>query len=129
MELIKIFFTVFVVFVAIDALWLGIIARKLYKDKLGHLMADKVNWVAAIVFYLIFIVGIIYFVINPAIIEGSAAKALFSGLLYGFVTYSTYDLTNLATLKDWPLSIVFIDIAWGASLGGITSIISFFILS
>lgn len=105
-----------VVFFAIDMLWLGLVAKGLYNKYLGSFLAEQVNWIAAIVFYLLFIVGIFIFAIMPAVEKDSLIKAISLGALFGFFTYATYDLTNLATLKDWPIKIVFIDIAWGAVL-------------
>ena len=115
-------------FFAIDMTWLGFIAKDLYKKYLGGFLSDKVNWTAAILFYLLFIIGIFYFAILPAIEKNSVAKAILSGALFGFFTYSTYDLTNLATLKNWPLQIVFIDIIWGSVLTGLVSIAGFYIV-
>lgn len=102
--------------------------KDLYRKYLSNFLSDKVNWTAAIIFYLLFIVGIFYFSILPAIEKNSLLKALISGALFGFFTYATYDLTNLATLKDWPLRIVFIDIIWGAILTGLVSTAGFFIV-
>lgn len=127
MEYIKMYFITLIVFFAIDLTWLGVIAKNLYRQQLGFIMKENVNWVAAISFYMIFILGVVYFVVNPAILKDSWRYALFIGMLYGFITYATYDLTNLATLKDWPLKITVIDLIWGTSLGGLTSVISFFI--
>ena len=117
-----------VVFFAVYMAWLGLIAKGLYKKYLGSFLSDKVNWPAAIIFYLLFIIGIFYFAILPAVEKNSLAKAIISGALFGFFTYATYDLTNLATLKDWPLPIVFIDIIWGAVLTGIVSTAGFYIV-
>ncbi|MEP2667889.1 MAG: DUF2177 family protein [Cyclobacteriaceae bacterium] len=105
-----------IVFFAIDLLWLGVVAKGLYNKYLGNLLSDQVNWTAAIIFYLLFIVGIFIFAILPAVDKASLSKAIVMGALFGFFTYATYDLTNLATLKGWPLTIVFIDITWGAVL-------------
>ena len=90
--------------------WLGIIAKDLYRKYLGSFLSDQVNWPAAIIFYLLFIVGIFIFAILPAVEKDSLIRAVILGALFGFFTYATYDLTNLATLKNWPLNIVFIDI-------------------
>jgi uncharacterized membrane protein len=117
-----------VVFFAIDMTWLGFIAKNLYRKYLGSFLSDTVNWTAAIIFYLLFIVGIFYFAILPAVEKNSLAKAILSGALFGFFTYATYDLTNLATLKNWPLPIVFIDIIWGAVLTGLVSTAGYFIV-
>ena len=105
-----------VVFFAIDLLWLGVLAKGLYNKYLGNFLTDQVNWTAAIIFYLLFIVGIFIFAILPAVDKGSLDNAIVMGALFGFFTYATYDLTNLATLKGWPLPIVLIDIAWGSIL-------------
>jgi uncharacterized membrane protein len=112
------------VFFAIDMLWLGLIAKNLYRKYLGSFLSDTVNWTAAIVFYFLFIVGIFYFAILPAIEKNALAKAVLSG----FFTYATYDLTNLATLKNWPLPIVFIDMAWGAVLTTLVSTSGYYIV-
>jgi uncharacterized membrane protein len=117
-----------VVFFAIDMAWLGFIAKNLYRKYLGSFLSDTVNWTAAIIFYLLFIIGIFYFAILPAVEKNSLLKAILSGALFGFFTYATYDLTNLATLKNWPLQIVFIDIIWGAVLTGLVSTAGYFIV-
>jgi uncharacterized membrane protein len=104
-------------FVALDLLWLGFIARDFYQTRLGHVLADSVNWPAAIVFYLVFLAGVLIFAVMPALEVRSAMKALMLGALFGFFTYATYDLTNLATLRQWPLSLTLVDIVWGTALG------------
>jgi uncharacterized membrane protein len=104
------------VFFIIDMLWLGVIARDFYQTRLGHLLGE-VNWPAAIIFYLVFLVGLTIFAIYPGATVGKVTTALIWGALFGFFTYATYDLTNLATLKDWPLSVVVVDIIWGTVLG------------
>lgn len=125
----KTYIITFLVFFIIDLIWLGLIAKNLYKNQIGHLMSEKPNWIAAIVFYLIFIFGLIYFVIGPALDSGEWTKALINGLIFGFITYSTYDLTNLATLQNWPIKITVIDLIWGTSLGGSVSTISYWIIN
>ncbi|MCU0348777.1 MAG: DUF2177 family protein, partial [Saprospiraceae bacterium] len=104
----------FLVFFIIDMAWLGLIAKDLYKKYLGGFLSDQVNWTAAIVFYLLFIVGVFIFAILPSVEKNSLVSAITLGALFGFFTYATYDLTNLATLKGWPIPIVFIDIVWGS---------------
>lgn len=128
MELVKRYLITLVVFFVIDIFWLGVVAKKLYSKELGFNMSDRPNWTAAIIFYLVFIMGLVFFVINPAMEKNAWQYALFVGMFFGFVTYATYDLTNLATLKNWPLKITLIDLAWGTSLGGAVSTLSFFIL-
>lgn len=117
------------VFIVIDLIWLGVVAKNFYKDQIGFLMKSDVNWTAAIIFYLLFIVGLVLFVIAPAIEKGSWMHALLFGALFGLITYATYDLTNLATLKDWPMLVTFVDLAWGATLAASVSTITYFIAS
>ncbi len=113
-------------FFVIDMIWLGLVAKKFYRDQLGFIMAPRVNWPAAIVFYLLFIVGLLFFVTYPAIMRQSGLFAFFSGAFFGFICYATYDLTNLATLKDWPLKVTLVDLAWGSLLSGTLAVIGFF---
>jgi uncharacterized membrane protein len=114
------------VFFLIDIVWLALIANKLYKAQIGFIMKDKPNWVAAIIFYMIFVLGLVFFVIDPALLSESMLEALLRGMFFGFITYATYDLTNLATLDKWPLKITIIDLIWGTTLGGLVSIISYY---
>ena len=109
----------------IDLFWLGIAAKGFYKKELGHLLSPQVNWLAAFGFYLIFIIGILIFAVLPALEKGKVSHALLMGGLFGFFTYATYDLTNLATLKNWPMIIVFVDIIWGMVLCGIVAMLSY----
>lgn len=127
-DFLVLFLVTFIVFFLIDIVWLAVVAKDLYQSKLGFIMG-KTNWIAAILFYVVFIVGLIYFVISPAIDANQWSHALLNGLFFGFVTYATYDLTNLATLKDWPLAITVIDLIWGSVLGGSVSVITFFVMS
>ncbi len=116
-----------VVFFAVDLLWLGVIAKNFYGRYLSDFLSEQVNWTAAIVFYLLFIVGIFLFVIMPATEKQSYVHALIYGALFGFFTYATYDLTNLATLKNWPINVVIVDIFWGMVLTAIVSTSGYFI--
>jgi uncharacterized membrane protein len=115
------------VFFAIDMLWLGFVARTFYKNQIGFLMKPDVNWAAAIVFYLLFLVGLVIFVIGPAVEKKDWMHALLAGALFGLITYATYDLTNLATLKDWPLTVVWVDMLWGTFLASSVSTITYLI--
>jgi uncharacterized membrane protein len=128
-EWIRNFIITLVVFFVIDIVWLAVVAKDLYKKELGFIMAPKPNWLAALAFYTIFIIGLLFFVINPALAKESLKEAVLVGMFFGFITYATYDLTNLATLKDWPLKITIIDLVWGTSLGGFVSTISYTIIS
>jgi len=116
------------IFLAIDFLWLTVIAKSLYAQHLGYLMAPKANLLAAFLFYLLFVLGLQFFVLNPALASGSWTTALFAGMFFGLVTYATYDLTNLATVKDWPILITVVDLAWGSVVSGLTSVLSFLII-
>ncbi len=121
----KVYLVTLVVFFAIDIVWLGVVAKNIYRQNIGHLMADKVNWLAAGLFYLLYILGIVYLAVNPALRGQGFLYALRMGLIFGFFTYMTYDLTNLATLKDWSLKVTIMDIAWGTLLGGSVASISY----
>lgn len=124
---IKLFAIALPVFFVIDMTWLGVVAKNFYREQIGALMKPDVNWTAAIIFYLIFITGLIVFVIAPAVEKGSWMHALFFGALFGLVCYATYDLTNLAVAKDWPLLVTIVDLAWGAVLASSVSIVTYFI--
>jgi len=115
------------VFFAIDMVWLGVVAKNFYRAQIGTLMKTDVNWLAAIIFYLIFIAGLVVFVISPALAKGSWIHALAYGALFGLVCYATYDLTNLAVAKDWPLLVTIVDLIWGSVLAATVSTISFFL--
>jgi len=118
-----------VIFFAIDMLWLGLIAKNFYREKLGYIMATEVNWPAAIIFYLLYIAGILYFAVHPALKDASWQMALLKGVLLGGLCYATYDLTNMATLRGWPWQIVVVDILWGMVLTGSVSLITYLIVS
>jgi uncharacterized membrane protein len=116
------------VFLAIDMVWLLLIAKSFYAKYLGYLMAPKANLPAALVFYCLYVVGLLYFVINPALAKGTWTAALFPGLLFGLIAYATYDLTNLATIRDWPLLITAVDLVWGSAVSGATALASWFLI-
>ena len=126
---IKLFAIALPVFFAIDMVWLGLVAKGFYRAQIGGLMKPDINWIAAIVFYLIFIAGLVVFVISPAVEKGSWTHALLFGALFGLVCYATYDLTNLALAKDWPLLVTIVDLAWGAVLAASVSTVTYFIAS
>lgn len=109
------------VFLAIDIVWLVFITPKLYRQNLGHLLGDKTNFVAAGAFYLLYVGALLFFVINPSIANQSVWQAIWTGAFLGLVMYATYDLTNLATLRDWPLKITVIDLVWGSFVTAATS--------
>ena len=115
------------IFFAIDIIWLGVIAKGFYRRHLGFVLSPDVNWVAAVIFYLMYIVGILFFAVRPALNGNSWMQAALLGGLYGFFTYATYDFTNLATIRGWPPIIVLVDIVWGVCLCTVVSLLSFFI--
>lgn len=117
------------VFFVIDMVWLGLVAKNFYRAQIGALMKPDVNWLAAIIFYLIFIVGLVLFVVQPAMEKGSWVHAVLFGALFGLVCYATYDLTNLAVAKDWPLLVTIVDLAWGAVLAASVSTVTYVIAS
>lgn len=109
------------VFFAVDMVWLGVVAKTFYRKHLGYLMAPKVGWPAALLFYLLFIAGLVVFAVRPGLAAGGPGKALLLGALLGLVSYATYDLTNQATVKDWPVIVTVVDLVWGTALGGLVS--------
>lgn len=111
-------------FLGIDAIWLGLVAKNYYFTQLGNLMVEKFNLLGAGLFYLIFPVGVIIFSTTRS---ETLFQAIVYGALFGFFTYATYDLTNLAVLKSWPLALTFIDILWGTVLTAVTSAIAFIV--
>lgn len=123
------FAVTFVVFIGIDLVWLGFVAKNIYSKYLGYLMAPNVNWLAAMVFYVIFIIGILYFVIAPSLVDRDFTQLVIRAMLFGFITYATYDLTNLATVRDWPITITIIDLIWGTTLSTSVSVISYLIIT
>ena len=124
---IKLYFITLPVFFIIDMIWLGLIAKNFIREQIGFLMKTNLNWFAAILFYLLFIGGLVIFVLMPSVANRDWLNALYMGALFGLFTYSTYDLTNLATLKDWPLLMTITDIIWGIVLSSSVSVISYFI--
>jgi len=115
------------VFFIIDLFWLGVVARGFYQKNLKYILSPNVNWTAAIIFYLMYIAGILIFAVLPGVAKDSVRHAALWGALFGFFTYATYDLTNLALLKDWPLNIVVVDILWGVVLCTVVATLSFYI--
>ncbi len=117
----------FVIFLVIDFIWLNSIAKNLYSTKIGHLLAENPKLFPALIFYLIFVVGVIIFAVLPGYEAQNIWKTVILGALFGLLTYSTYDLTNLATLKNWPISVTIIDLIWGTSISTVISIAGYFI--
>lgn len=126
---IKLYAIALPVFFAIDMVWLGLVAKNFYAKQIGFLMKSNINWVAALLFYLLFIGGLVVFVIEPALAKEKWVHAVLLGALFGLITYATYDLTNLATIKDWPLLVTVIDLIWGSVLAASVSVITYLIAS
>ena len=124
---IKLYAIALPIFFLIDMIWIGFLAKDFYRAQIGALLKPDVNWAAAIIFYLIFIAGLVVFVISPAMEKGSWMHALLFGALFGLVCYATYDLTNLALAKDWPLLVTIVDLAWGAILAASVSTLTYLI--
>jgi len=108
-----------------DGLWLGVIARGFYRKHLGYLFADTFVWGAAGAFYLLHAAGVVYFAVLPALHAGSLAKLLISAAFLGLVTYGTYDLTNWATIRDWPAVISVVDILWGMTISLVIGLVGY----
>ncbi|MDD2352258.1 MAG: DUF2177 family protein [Atribacterota bacterium] len=115
------------VFFIIDMLWLGLVAKQFYQNQIGFLMKTNINWIAAIIFYFLFVAGIVFFVLMPSLERRDLLYLILTAAFYGLLTYATYDLTNLATLKDWSLIVTIVDIIWGMTLSVSVSLISYFI--
>ncbi len=121
---IKTYFIALVIFLFIDALWLGFAARKMYREQIGFILKEQFNFTAAAVFYLFFVMGLVFFVLRPA---DSWQSALLAGMFFGAVTYGTYDMTNLATIEGWPVMLTVVDIVWGTFLCGITAWLTYYL--
>jgi uncharacterized membrane protein len=121
----KLYCATLVAFLALDAVWLGLVARSFYRNYLGFLLAPNTNWLAAAIFYLLFIAGILFFVVVPGLEANSLRTTLLRAALFGLITYATYDLTNLATIKDWPVLITVVDTLWGTLLSVAVSYVGF----
>jgi uncharacterized membrane protein len=127
MSMLAVYLATFVVFVGVDFVWLGYVAQGYYRSQIGHLMADQFNLTAAGLFYLIYVLGIVLFAVQPAM--GNVGKAFVQGALFGFFCYATYDLTNMATLKNWTWPIAILDMAWGSFLTGVAAAAGAFVAS
>jgi uncharacterized membrane protein len=121
---IKLFLLAFPIFLSIDLLWLGFVAKNVYREQIGFLMRPTIVWWPAILFYICYVAGLVFFVLTPASKTSTLTEVFFRGAFFGFVAYAAYDLTNLATLKNWPLSITLVDLAWGAFLTGLVCVLT-----
>ncbi len=127
--MIKQYFVALFTFLVIDGLWLTTIAKNFYAKHLGYLMSKTPNLAAAGIFYLIYIFGMVVLVVSPALQKNSLISAILMGALFGLCGYATYDLTNMATIKDWPLIVTIVDLIWGTFLSGAVAGISYWILT
>jgi len=112
------------VFLVVDLIWIGFIARTFYQDQLGFILASSPNWTAAIIFYLMFVAGLLFFVVMPGLKKKSMKDSLFRAAVFGILTYGTYDLTNLALIEGWPVLVTAVDIIWGMILSMIVCLVS-----
>ena len=117
------------VFFIVDMIWLGLIAGGFYRKALEPLLTPNINWTASIIFYLLFLVGILVFALLPGMERRSLVYTVAMAALFGFIAYATYDLTNLATLRDWPLMLSIVDMVWGSFLSASTATITYLIMS
>tara|TARA_R110002020_G_scaffold140233_5_gene311565 strand:- start:71 stop:472 length:402 start_codon:yes stop_codon:yes gene_type:complete len=116
-----------IVFLGIDALWLGRVATTYYRGWIGNMMLEQPNFAAAAIFYLVYVAGVVYFAVMPALNGGGWTQAAIAGAILGFIAYGTYDMTNLATLKNWPIIMTVVDMSWGTILTSFAAVMGFFI--
>ena len=109
----------------LDALWLGLVSREFYKARLGQLLLDQPLWSVAILFYLIHAAGITVFAVPPAVSAGTWIAAVLYGALFGLCVYAAYDITNLATLRGWPMAVSLVDLVWGAAATAASTLAAF----
>jgi uncharacterized membrane protein len=117
----KLFCLAFPILIALDASWIGVIASSFYKANLGELLTQTPNYFAALLFYIFYVIGIIYFALAPALREQSFMRSIYPAAMLGFTSYMLYDLTNLAVLVSWPPIVAVVDIAWGVIITTLTS--------
>ena len=120
----KLYFITLIAFLGIDSLWLGLVAPSFYKSQIGYIMTENPNFLAAGLFYLLFIFGMVIFIVEPGVREQTLMQAVARGALFGLVTYATYDLTNLATLQGWPILVTVVDLIWGTVLSAAVTLVS-----
>jgi uncharacterized membrane protein len=121
----KLYLVLLAAFFTIDMLWLGLVAHSFYQQSLGFLLAPSPNWFVVAIFYLLFSVGVLFFVVVPGLESNSLKVTILRAVLFGLITYATYDLTNLATIKDWPVLITVVDLVWGTFLSVSVSSVGF----
>ena len=124
LQSLKVYGVALSVFLVIDLMWIGFVAQNFYRDQLGFILAPSPNWAAAILFYLMFIAGLLFFVVLPGLKRNDLKKSLFRAAVFGILTYGTYDLTNLALIKDWPVLVTAVDMIWGMIVSTIVCLVS-----
>jgi uncharacterized membrane protein len=124
MHYVLVYLVAAVVFVAIDLVWLGAVAKDFYATQLKGLLSPRPNLPAAFIFYALFVVGLLVFAVGPGVMAHSGLADWWRGTLYGFFTYATYDLTNLATLRNWPLKLTIVDLIWGTTLATMVTLVT-----
>jgi uncharacterized membrane protein len=124
---IKLYLIALPIFFIIDMIWLLVVSKNYYAEQIGRLMKTNVNWPAALIFYLLFIAGLVLFVILPAVAMKSWSHALIYGAFLGLIAYATYDLSNLAVLKEWPLTITIVDMIWGMTISGSVATLTYLV--
>ena len=125
--MLKLYSTAVTIFFGLDMIWLGLVANRFYKSHIGTFLRPDIQWGPALLFYGLFVLGLLVFVISPAVANGSIRSAIGYGALFGLISYATYDLTNLATLRDLPWIVSVVDMAWGGILGAVVSGLTVFI--
>jgi len=123
----KLYFISLFTFLSIDAVWLSIIAKNFYQKQIGILMKSNINWISAFLVYALFVLGLVVLIILPNLGKKSWWEIMLMGGLFGLVAYGVYDLTNLATLKNWTLTMTIVDMIWGMTVGSLVSVITFLI--
>jgi uncharacterized membrane protein len=116
-----------IAFLAIDAVWLTLMTERVYRPRLSRLLAEQFSLAPAVLFYLVYVGGILIFALSPAFRTGHWTTAALYGAAFGFCAYATYDLTNQATLRDWPLLITIVDLAWGTVLTATAATIGYLV--
>ena len=129
MDLIKTYGAMAIAFLALDGLWLGLVAKNFYKKYIGALMAVNPNFFAAGLFYSIYLLGVLVLVVMPAVEAQSVWQAVMKGALFGFVCYATYDLTSQAVIKNWPVTVTVVDLVWGTLVSTLVAVVGYWVLS
>ena len=126
---IKLYLIALPIFLILDGLWLGLIAKTFYSKQIGFLFKTDINWLVALLFYVLFIGALVFFVIAPGVEKNSLSQVLLYAALFGFITYATYDLTNLATLKGWPVVVTIVDLIWGTFITTVVSALTYLLFT